>query len=183
MAQNKFSEVWDGLPPWAKGITVVGSLVLGTVVGFKIYKSLHKTQAEKQSQSSVNNASQDLQKLVDAGMKPTYLGSQYSTWASDLEGSLSGCISIDSWQDSIKSVFAKMNNTADILALIQAFNIREYKPCWLWSPAKTIASWWSSPKGDLAWWLKTTTVNESDSDVLPEINAMFAQKGINYSFQ
>lgn len=179
--ESKFIEFWSGLPPWAKGVSLVGTIGIATIVGFKIYNAVKaKSDTKKSGGQTVDNAGQDLAKLSSEGMNASYLGTQYSTWADEIATALDYC-GQDSWQTVIANVFDQMNNTADVLQLVQAFGVRTLNPCWSTHPFNTLTSYFSPTKfqGGLGWWLQ----NSLTQDDFSAINDKLKSKGINFTIQ
>lgn len=181
MANSKFIEFWSGLPPWAKGVSLVGTLGVLTVAGFKIYNSVkNKSAQQKAGGQTVDDAGQDLGKLASQGMYASYLGTQYATWADEIKTCLDYC-GQDGYQTTISNIFDQMKNTADVLQLVQAFGVRTLNPCWYNHPFNTLTSYFSSSsfQGGLGWWLQNS-LTQDDYDA---INQGLKNKGINFTLQ
>jgi hypothetical protein len=175
--KGKFGQFLEETPSWAKGLLVVGGLVVVGWGGFTIYTAIKSASSQKKAKQNLSNASDDLQKLVAGGVQPSYLGSQYSDWADSISTALTGCIAFTGYMDTLNGIFGQMNNTADVLQLITAFGIRPIAACWYSEPVDAIMG--NTPKSDMAGWF-TNQLSKSDRD---SINKLLAAKNINYSFQ
>ncbi len=185
MANNKgrFGEVWDGLPSWAKGISVVGAGVILTVIGITTYKAISNALVTKKGMQAANDAEQDSAKLSAAGINPSYLGSEYETMAGAIKSAINDCNASNSEKtDNVLSVFDKMKNIQDVLHLIQAFGVRQATPCWqditylMDNIALSFAP--TTYKGDLTWWLR----QQLNTEDLNKLNKSLLDKGINFTF-
>jgi len=176
IGKGKFGQFLEETPAWAKGLLAVGGLVVIAVGGFTAYKAIKNAANAKQSKQNVDNATQDLQKLVAGGVQPSYLGSQYSSWADNIYTVLNGCPS-SGYIDTLKGIFNQMKNAADVLQVVTAFGVRPLSACWYIEPVDLVLG--NTPKADLAGWF-TQQLSSSD---LAEINQVLASNNINYSFQ
>jgi len=180
MANSKFLEFWDGLPPWAKGVALVGTLGVLTVVGFKINTAIKNKAAEKSNAQTTSDAQQDSAKLTAQGINPSFLGSQYASWSDQLQEAMNSC-GQDGWEQDVLNIFKQLLNTQDVLMLISAFGVRTLNPCWYSHPVNTFESFFSSSsfKGNLNWWLQQC-LSTTDFDT---VNSYLSAQGINYTFQ
>ena len=178
---GRFGEVWDGLPPWAKGVTIVATLGIAAFIGYEVWSHFKAKAAVKAAGGgTVDDAGNDLGKLAASGIYPSYLGTQYATWADTIQTVLDGC-GQDGFEDTVKGIFAQMKNTSDVLQLIQAFGVRVQNPCWLRHPLNDIESIFKPTafQGGLMWWLGQSLT----SDDFAAINADFQNRNINFTVQ
>ena len=189
MADGKSKEVFEafqGLPAFAKAaIVLVG---LGIVVGvpYGIYTYVKNVAANKKAMQTINQAQQDEASLSAGGIKPSYLQTQYQTWANEIMVAINDCQQDhDTMKQTILGIFGNMQNVADVLQVITAFGIKTATPCWqdvtylLCNISMEVSS--KSWTGDLSWWLEQAFNN--DSDGFTQINNLLQQKGINYTFK
>lgn len=116
MATDNIYKYYKDLPPWAKGIVVVGSLGLAYIIGSKIYVALKpKPQDEK-------NIESDIDKLK-AKMSPTYSNASYDNYAETIYQAQRTSIGNDS--GTIQDTAQLMNNDLDVALLIQAYGTRQ----------------------------------------------------------
>ena len=183
MSQNngRFGEVWDGLPPWAKGVTIVATLGIVTFIGYEIWSSYKsKTAAKAAGGSSVDDAGNDLSKLASSGIYPSYLGTQYATWADTIQTALDGC-GQDGFEQTVAGIFAQLKNASDVLQLIQAFGVRVQNPCWSRHPFNDLESVFKPTafQGGLMWWLGQSLT----ADDFAAINTDFQNRNIKFTVQ
>jgi hypothetical protein len=117
---NKVYQYYQGLPSWARGIVVVGGLVLVYIVGSTIYKKVFPAPLPADIQNNNNDISN-----FSTTETPTYPSSQYDNFATDISNSV-GALSYDS--ATVKETLMKMMNNLDVALLIKAYGIRyDYK--------------------------------------------------------
>ena len=178
-------EAFQGLPSYAKAIVII--VGAGVVIGvpYAIYKMVSNAAAQKKMAQSQTDAQQDVQKLTAGGMNPSYVGTQYQTWANEIKDAINNCSQdYDTMNGTVVAVFSNMQNLVDVLQLIQAFGIQSATPCWqditylLCNISMEMSS--KSWTGDLPWWLGQ--LYNGHPDGLAAINTQLQQKGINYTF-
>jgi len=121
---NKVFETYKELPSWAKGIVVVGGLVVVYVFGSSLYKKIFPSQSQIDAKQELDSSTKDLQKKLDIGIVPTYNDSQYIDWANQIASSLSGCLASITAYSTIRDIFSKLKNDADFLNLKLAYGTR-----------------------------------------------------------
>jgi len=152
----KFSE----LPPWAKGVIGVGGILVAGFVVYKIFKKFSSTEATDRAEAS---AVETELKEEMARTKLTYPESQYKSFASQIE--IAG-FDIGTDEDAIYSVFRKLKNNADFLALTQAWG----------KPNRKIYDWGIGRYMTLAQFIRYEMSNRE----VDKINAILGAKGIKY---
>ncbi len=166
---GRFGEIWDGLPPWAKGVSLVATIGIAAFSGYQIWSHYKAKAATKAAGGgTVDDSGQDLSKLAALGQYPSYIGTQYATWADTIQIVLDGC-GQDGFQQAVLNIFAQMRNASDVLQLVQAFGVRTQNPCWYSHPLNDIESAFkpSAFQGGLMWWLGQSLT----SDDFDTINA------------
>jgi len=117
---NKVYEYYEGLPSWARGIVVVGGLILVYVVGSTIYKKVFPAPLP----ADVANNNNDITKFSSTETA-SYPSSQYDQYATDIANSV-GALSYDS--ATVKETLMNMMNDLDVALLIKAYGVRyDYK--------------------------------------------------------
>ena len=91
MAENKALKVYEDLPQWARGIVVVGGLVVVYIVGNTIYKKIQKLASSADSQNKLNQVNNDLDAKINQGHQPTFSSTHYTNFADPLGAPLPGC--------------------------------------------------------------------------------------------
>jgi hypothetical protein len=162
MAKNtKFlQEGFQGLPPWAKGVISIGILAGGA---YLIYKIVSKFGSEERRESRQNL---DIKTELDKETKKfplTYAKSQYSTFADTID---TAGFDLGTDEDAIYSVFYKLKNNSDYLALLSAWG----------KPTRTVYEFGIGYSMTLPQFLRKEM---SDSEV-SKVNKILASKKITY---
>jgi hypothetical protein len=118
----KVYQYYKELPPWAKGIVVVGGVAALFFVGKKLYTIVFPSEEAKRNAElgrNINTEIVNLQKF----MKPSYPDSTYDTLANTIYNSMKFAVGDDygAVQDSLK----KMKNDLDVAKLIKSFGSRQ----------------------------------------------------------
>lgn len=121
--ENKVYQYYKDLPPWAKGVVVVGGAVVLYLVGSRIYRSVFPTDAEKKNRELSRNIDREITDLRNQGKKPTYADSNYTTFANTIYNSMRFAVGDD--YATVESTMKKMQNDLDVAKLIQAFGTRQ----------------------------------------------------------
>lgn len=166
MEKSGVYKFYTELPTWAKGVFGVAVLAGIGIVGYGIYKKVHKTSQEKQALESIKDVNADIRKLLKYE-KPSYIQSQYSGFADALFEAMQG---LGTENDALTATFNKMKNTLDVLYLNQAFGIRDYKDDSLFG--------FNVKEMNLNQWISA----ELDDSEKKELNEMLSKKGIKYQY-
>lgn len=164
-------------PGWAKGIEnviIVGGVALAI---YLIYRNAQKEKEKKDATKGAGAATAGLKDLEAQGIKPSYQDALYYGWVDVLVQAMNGC---GTDEDAIYQVFDNMKNDADVLKLIEVFNIQYYEPCG-WSSPIAAAIWEFNDQaygGELTTWFGY----DLSSSNISTINAILQQKGIKYRF-
>jgi hypothetical protein len=118
----KVYQYYKELPPWAKGIVVVGGVAALFFVGKKLYTIVFPSEEAKRNAElgrNINTEIGNLQKF----MKASYPDSTYDTLANTIYNSMKFAVGDDygAVQDSLK----KMKNDLDVAKLIKSFGSRQ----------------------------------------------------------
>ena len=168
MAEGKFFQYIDDIPPVWKGITVVGILGIITAVGFMTYKGIDKRAKEKDAERKANEtvASTDatLTALAVNNVKPNYSITQYKSWADELHACFDGWGTCDSWYH----IFNSLKNQADMIMLIQQYGVRQ------------VSSGRLNPEPDFTGGLSGALNNELDKSDLEWLKQRMRDTGVNF---
>lgn len=112
---------YKDLPPWAKGIVVVGGAFALFMVGKKLYGLAFPSAEEKRDKELLNSIDKEIYRLQKV-QKATFPDSTYITLANTIYNGMKYAVGDDygSVQDSLK----KMKNDLDVAKLIKAFGKR-----------------------------------------------------------
>ena len=179
---NKAFEVYQGLPSWAKGVVVVGGLVLTYIVGKNVSDALKAAKAAREAKERQKQFDKELGQVSVAA---SFRDSQYTSWADAIASAFAGCdynsiggnIPIVGyvwyWSSSgatVWNILNQLKNEADYLKLQRAFGIRDIPKSWICG---------GDYKGyDLSASI-TAQLNQKEINAL---NEMLAKKNINYRF-
>lgn len=156
------------LPSWAKGtVAIAGTLtvILGGYFAVRGINNIVKGKSSRDSSKATKSDLKNLNKNQDTAQ--TISDSQAEAYASSIFSALNG---YGTDEDAIVSVFDKVKNEADVLAISNAFGVREVSS----------GSWNPEPnyKGDLSGALR-----EDLSDYwVNKLNEVLADKGITFRF-
>ncbi len=114
-AYEKTLEYYKELPSWAKGVVVVGGLVIVYIVGNKIFTALKPKPVED------INIQNDINRLSRL-MKPTYTDSAYDGYAKTIYEAQRTSLGNDS--GTIKDVALLMKNDLDVAKLFKSYGTR-----------------------------------------------------------
>ena len=186
MADSKVFKVYQELPQWAKGVVVVGGLVVTYIVGNTIYKRIKAFSDSADAQNKLRQLEDDLDKKLKQGQQPTFSSTQYNNFADSIQTLFEGCdyttpiipvptswILNIGWSNSGASLFNilyQFNNDVDFLALQKAFATR------------TISKGWYCG-GDYTNVTLSQAVNKQlNNQEIYAINKLLTQKNITYRF-
>ena len=122
---------FSDIPPIIKGIIALA--VTGTVVfvGYKVYKKLNVSKQDKEDKArekEQEKLEEKEQKNLEKKLSPSYLGSEYITFANDLFKSFDGCLDFDLGVNSYTkavNILLSMKNDLDVSKLIDAYGTRQ----------------------------------------------------------
>jgi|SRR5271156_5770955 len=175
--QSGAQVVYEGMPPWARGVIIVGSFVVVVYIGFVIYNSVTNANNEQTLNQAGTTAATDLKTLEAQGINPTYDQSQYETWCETIVEAIGGCTTDSS---SILAIFQQMKNLADVLQLVGQFGIRSAQPCAFTAPVSYVKYLLNSNsyQGSLPYMLQWA-LSALDKNTL---NTYLSAQSINYQF-
>ena len=184
---NIFKATYDGfrgLPGWAQGVIAVGTGVIGYFAVRGVINRIKSQAQVAKEKESLDQVKKDLKNLTNSGVRKSYPDSQYKQWADSLEKQFAGCdtsslFSVDvpligGYSGSgtkLYNILNQMKNDADMLALVDAYGLRTYDQCGIWSGDFGPAT------------LSQAVADELENDEIDGINAMLASPPkINYRF-
>ena len=116
MKTDNVYKYYKDLPPWAKGVVVVGSLGIAYLIGSKIYIAL------KPKPQDVINIENDISYLSNK-MKASYPDAAYDNYAEIIYQAQRTSVGNDS--SSIQDVAKLMMNDLDVAKLIKSYGTRQ----------------------------------------------------------
>jgi len=159
---------YKDLPQWAKGVVAISVIAgVGVTMYFtvKSVKKLADKINQNKDEKDVKNDLKDLNNEPETKQKIS--DSQAKSFASGLFSAMDGNATDE---DAIYSVFTKVKNEADVLAIIKAFGTKSLRLEYLWA--------FESYKGDLAGCLR----EELDDSEMSKLNSILTKKGIKFQF-
>ena len=157
---TQLSKRFSEMPPWAKGVIGVGSVLVVGFIVYRVFKKLSSTEATDRAEAAAveDELNQELKRN-----RLTYPNSQYNSFASSIE--IAG-FDVGTDEDAIYSVFRKLNNNADFLALSKAWG----------KPNRRVYEWGIGRDMSLSQFLR---YEMSDREI-QKINSILTSKGIKY---
>jgi len=162
-------QLWNQLPIFGKVLVII--LILFIV--YKIYTAIKNSINSKKYKTPVNQAQTSLNQLAQQGVFPSFSQTEYSTSANSLEKIFNGCINTSGW-DTLKGIFNKLKNEADIYALIIAYGTRTTDRCGIGTG--------DNVNSDLATTLTDETNTFWQNLPISDVNDILKSKGIVFTF-
>jgi hypothetical protein len=123
MEKNKVYQYYTELPGWAKGIVVIGGSVVLFLVGRKLYKYAFPSQEEIDRKKLSQEVDNEISDFEQAGQKPSYTDSQYTSFANIIHNSMRYCAGDD--YGTVEATMKKMKNDIDVAKLIKSFGVKK----------------------------------------------------------
>ena len=119
----KAYQYYKDLPPWAKGVVVVGGAVVVYLIGSKVYRAVFPTEAQKKNRELEKNIDSEISKMQGNGKKASFSDSNYNTFANTIYNSMRFAIGDD--YGTVESTLKRMKNDLDVAKLIKAFGLKQ----------------------------------------------------------
>jgi len=175
MADKGALRVYTELPSWAKGVVVVGGLVVGYLAVTSILKSIKAKKNKEESLAEVNNANSELNTQIQTGKGPTIARSTAEVMANAIVAASNDC---GTEEKQMYAQFDKVQNQADILLFVDVFGLRKKVRCpFTDDPRESFFSANTPPMS-----LSAMINSELDATQIATINNKLASKGITYKF-
>jgi hypothetical protein len=123
MAQNKVFQYYQELPPWAKGVVVVGGGLVAYLVLRRVYNAVFPSKEERRNQALTQNVNSEIRNMQSQGVKPSFADSQYDTFANTIYNGMRYCVGDD--YGTVEVTLKKMKNDLDVAKLLKAFGNRQ----------------------------------------------------------
>jgi len=157
---EQISKGFQGLPPWGKGVVAVVGIVAAGYAVVKIFGLLGGNTSQER-QEALDVESELDKEITRTGL--TYGRSNYASFANTIE---TAGFDIGTDEDAIYSVFRKLKNNADYLALTSAWG----------KPNRKVYEWGIGRNMTLAQFLRYE-MNEKE---ISKINFILQSKNIKY---
>lgn len=180
-AYNYYKE----LPPWARGVVIVGGLFVVYLAGTAILRKLKREKDAKESKEGLRESEAEKRRLQNSGVRPSYPASQYTTWANSIEQAFDGCDpsgqlswgadsplgAVSFWSSSgykVATILNQLRNDLDFLSLSTAWGIRTYDAC----------GWFTGDVTDVDF--SKAVADELTAREIGNLNLILKSKGIKY---
>jgi len=120
---NNLYKYYKDLPGWAKGVTAVAGVAAAGFIGFKLYKALFPSSAQRNSQQFIKSITSDIDKFRSKGMQQSYPDTQYKAYANSVYDVMRYAVGDE--YGAVEEIMKKMQNDIDVALLIDAFGIRQ----------------------------------------------------------
>jgi len=175
MADKGALRVYTELPSWAKGVVVVGGLVVGYLAVTSILKAIKAKKTEAESKAEISQANTELNTQIKLGNGPTIQISQAEVMANAIVAASNDC---GTDEKQIYAQFDKVKNQADILLFVDVFGLRKKVRCPFSDDPRE--SFFSSDTPPMS--LSAMINSELDTTEIQTLNNKLATKGIKYKF-
>ena len=166
MLKKGFYKYYTELPPWGKGVAIIGIGAAAYFLFQKINATATNVKKNADAKKSLSEVTDDISELNKNGVKPSYTDSQYRSWADSLFTCFEGFGTCFGYM----TIFQNMKNDADVLKLIQAYGVR------------TIPSGKFNPMPDFRGTLPQALRDEVQTINIWGINQILKNRGITYKF-
>lgn len=120
---NKVYNYYKELPPWAKGVVVVGGGLVAFFVLRRVYKAVFPSAEDRKNRQLLQDVNNEINVLNNQGVKPSFPESAYSTFANTIYNGMRYCAGDD--YGTVEATLKKMKNDLDVAKLIKAFGKRQ----------------------------------------------------------
>lgn len=175
MADKGALRVYTELPSWAKGVVVVGGLVVGYLAVTRIISEIKGAVNKKKSEKEITTAQDELQQEINSGNKPTISRSNAEAISNAIVIASNDCGTDD---DLIINAFDSIKNQADMLLLVDVFGLRAKVRCPFSSDTRV--DFWSKFTPPMS--ISAMISSELSSSQIKSLNAKLGAKGISYRF-
>jgi len=122
MKANKLYAYYKDLPPWTKGVVVVGGLLVVYIVAKKFKGLIFPSASQQRNAVLAKDIGTEIARLKRT-MTQSYPSSTYSTLANSIYNGMRYCLGDD--YGTVADSMKKMKNDLDVALLIQAYGFRQ----------------------------------------------------------
>jgi len=164
---------YKDLPPWAKGVVIVGGGLVLALVGIRVYSALFPSEAQKKARELLDKVDQEIKQNENKGLKPSFTESQYVSFANDIYEGMRYAVG-DNY-GNVERILKMMQNNVDVAKLIKSFGVKQdYAFGIPTGSPKDLITFVNSELGDEYGGLSRRRVDS--------INKDWRNKGIKYQF-
>jgi hypothetical protein len=182
MEQNKAMKIYEELPPWARGVVIVGLLGITYIVGNTIYKKAQQISSDAEEQSKLDLIQKELDSKKSSGQIPSFTDIQFNNFADAAQNAFTNCrlpiipcstsLGVACQSNSFREfypIIKELKSNVDFLQLQKSFGVR------------TITKSWACG-GNIRMNLPTLVKDQLNSYEIKTINSTLSDKGIIYTF-
>lgn len=120
---NGVYKFYKDLPPWAKGVVVVGGSLVTFLVLKRLYFAVFPTESQKKNRQLLQNVNSEITTYQNNGIRASYPDSTYETLANTIYNSMRYAAGDD--YATVELKLKEMKNNLDVAKLIKAFGKRQ----------------------------------------------------------
>lgn len=174
-------QYYKEMPTWAKGVTVVGVLLVGYIAVKKGYQIVDNAIMKAKAKKSLKDIAVEQKVLEESGIRPSYSESQYKAWADSIQKQFDGCdvsmpvpvlpgVDLSYSGKVLYNILLQLKNDMDFLKLVKAWGTRTYDQC----------GWFTGDVENAT--LYAAVSDELRSGEIKILNETLAGQGISYRF-
>ena len=160
---------YKDLPPWAKGVVIVGGSAVTYFAARGAYKLIKGKLDLAKMQKEGKDAGNQVQLLAKAGIKPTITKAQAESFSNSLVQAFSNC---GTDEDAVYAIMRQLKNEADVYLLIATYGVRHYSGC----------GWWNVFSSGQTVSLSAAISDELDVLEKTNVNSILNKNGIKFQF-
>lgn len=171
----KVYQYYKELPPWARGVVVVGGAAIIYFTAKSIVDSINAKRSQAAQLKEIDNANNELIALRRKGINPTLPQSNYEALSNSLVDAFNGC---GTDFGKVKGIFDQLKNQADALFFVKTFGLRKKQRCLFSDDPRE--SFWSNFTPPMS--LSAHLASDLSSGDIATINKMLKAKNITLQF-
>lgn len=168
-------QYYKELPPWAKGVVVVGGAAAIYFTATSIIGAIRAKKNQALQLKEIDNANTELIALRKKGINPTLSLSNLEALSNSLIDAVNGC---GTDFTKVKSIFEQLKNQADALLFVKTFALRKKQRCLFSDDARESFMSNFTPPMSLSAHLASDLSNSN----IATINKMLKEKNITLQF-
>lgn len=121
--KSKVYDYYKDLPPWAKGVVIVGGVALLAYAGIRISKAIFPSEKRRKERELEKDVMEEIKEAEKTGKKPSYADSSYLQYANTIHNAMQYCVGDD--YGTVVDIAKRMMNDLDVAKLIKAYGTRQ----------------------------------------------------------
>lgn len=175
---NGFYSYYKELPPWAKGVVVIGGAVVVGLIGITIVRKIRGVSDIAKAKRQLRSTNNDLKALEQTGLRGSFPKSQYDAWASQLHTQFGGCDFSATFYSGalpfasnsfilLAKIIKQIKNDVDWLSIVSSYGVRTHDQCGIGT-------------GDFTGDLYAAIADELTAIETAELNKLLQERKISY---